>query len=63
MAALFALGVMSLTWMVVIAAVIALEKLWPSERMAEGATIGLLVTLALGVAFFPDQLPGLTVPM
>jgi hypothetical protein len=54
MAALFALGVMSLTWMVVIAAVIALEKLSPSERVAEGATIGLLLTLALGVAFFPD---------
>jgi predicted metal-binding membrane protein len=63
MAALFALGVMSLTWMVVIAAVIALEKLWPSERVAEAATIGLLLTLALGVAFFPGQLPGLTVPM
>jgi predicted metal-binding membrane protein len=63
MAALFALGVMSLTWMVVIAAAIAFEKLWPSERVAEGATIGLLVALALGVAFFPGQLPGLTVPM
>jgi predicted metal-binding membrane protein len=63
MAALFALGVMSLTWMVVIAAVIAIEKLWPSERVAEGATIGLLLALALGVAVFPGQLPGLTVPM
>ena len=63
MAALFALGVMGITWMVVIAAVIAIEKLWPSERVAEGATIGLLLALALGVAFFPAQLPGLTVPM
>jgi len=63
MAALFALGVMSITWMVVIAAVIAIEKLWPSERVAERATIGLLLVLALGVAFFPAQLPGLTVPM
>jgi len=63
MAALFALGVMSLTWMVVIAAAIAIEKLWPSERVAEGATIGLMLALALGVAFFPGQLPGLTVPM
>jgi predicted metal-binding membrane protein len=63
MAALFALGVMSLTWMIVIAAAIAIEKLWPSERVAEGATIGLLLALALGVAVFPGQLPGLTVPM
>ena len=63
MAALFALGVMSLTWMVVIAAVIALEKLWPSERVAEAATIALLLALALGVAFLAGQLPGLTVPM
>jgi hypothetical protein len=33
--------------------------------VAEGATIGLLLALALalGVAFFPGQLPGLTVPM
>ncbi len=63
MAALFALGVMSITWMVVIAALITVEKLWPSERMAEGATIVVLFALAIGVAFFPDQLPGLTVPM
>jgi predicted metal-binding membrane protein len=63
MAALFALGVMSLTWMVVIAVAIAIEKLWPSQRVAEGATVGLLLALSLGVAFFPGQLPGLTVPM
>ncbi|HSD24596.1 MAG TPA: DUF2182 domain-containing protein [Solirubrobacterales bacterium] len=63
MAALFALGVMSVTWMVVIAALIAIEKLWPSERLAEGATVVVLLALAIGVAFFPGQLPGLTVPM
>ena len=33
------------------------------ERMAEGATTVVLFALAIGVAFFPDQLPGLTVPM
>ena len=63
MAALFALGVLSLTWMAVIAGIIALEKLWPSARFAEGATMALLLVLAAGVAFAPDQVPGLTVPM
>ena len=62
MAALFALGVMSITWMVVIAALIAIEKLWPSARTAETVTIVVLLALAIGVAFFPEQLPGLTVP-
>jgi predicted metal-binding membrane protein len=62
MAALFALGVMSITWMVVIAAVIAVEKLLPSRTVASGAVAALLMALAIGVAFFPDQLPGLTIP-
>jgi predicted metal-binding membrane protein len=63
MAALFALGVMSLTWMVVIAALIAIERLLPWRGPVEGVTVALLLALALGVAFFPDQVPGLTVPM
>jgi predicted metal-binding membrane protein len=63
MAALFALGVMSLTWMVVIAALIAIDKLLPSERLAATVAITVLVGLALAVAFFPEQVPALTVPM
>jgi predicted metal-binding membrane protein len=62
MAALFALGVMSITWMVVIAAVIAVEKLLPSRKVAGRAVVALLLALAVGVALFPDQVPGLTVP-
>jgi predicted metal-binding membrane protein len=62
MAALFALGVMSITWMVVIAALIAIERLLPWRASIEGATVALLLALALGVAFFPEQVPGLTVP-
>jgi predicted metal-binding membrane protein len=62
MAALFALGVMSITWMVVIAALIAIEKLLPWREQATGVTIVVLLVLAVGVAFFPDQVPGLTVP-
>ena len=62
MAALFALGVMSITWMVVIAALIAIEKILPRPAMTSRATALLLVVLAAGVAFFPSHLPGLTVP-
>jgi predicted metal-binding membrane protein len=62
MAALFALGVMSITWMVVIAALIAIERLLPWRGPVEGLTVALLLALASGVAFFPDQVPGLTVP-
>ncbi len=62
MAALFALGVMSITWMVVIAALIALEKTLPWRETAEGVTVAVLLALAIGVAFFPGQVPGLTTP-
>ena len=62
MAALFALGVMSITWMVVIAALIAIEKILPREYLANGAAVAVLLVLAAGVAFFPEQLPGLTMP-
>ena len=62
MAALFALGVMSVEWMVLIAGVIAIEKLLPRDAFARGTTVAVLVALALGVAFAPAQVPGLTIP-
>jgi predicted metal-binding membrane protein len=62
MAALFALGVMSITWMVVIAALIVLEKVLPWRETAERVTVVVLLALAIGVAFFPGQVPGLTTP-
>jgi predicted metal-binding membrane protein len=62
MAALFALGVMSITWMVVIAALIAIERLLPWREPVAAVTVAVLLTFAIGVAFFPDQVPGLTVP-
>jgi predicted metal-binding membrane protein len=62
MAALFALGVMSITWMVVIAALIVLEKVLPWREPAEAVTVVVLLALAIGVALFPGQVPGLTVP-
>ena len=62
MAALFALGVMSIAWMVVIAALIAIEKLVPRPYLASRGAAALLLALAAGVAFFPEQLPGLAIP-
>ena len=46
MAALFALGVMSLTWMALIAGLVALEKIGPWGRAATVATAGVLLALA-----------------
>jgi predicted metal-binding membrane protein len=62
MAALFALGVMSIGWMVMIAALIAFEKLLPWRAVANRGIAALLVVLGLGVAFAADDVPGLTLP-
>lgn len=62
MAALFALGVMSVGWMVFLAAIIAVEKLVPWRRVATQAAAITLLTLGLGVALLPGQVPGLTLP-
>ena len=62
MAALFALGVMSIGWMVLIAAVIALEKLLPWKAVANRSVAVLLLVLGLAVALVPDKVPGLTLP-
>jgi predicted metal-binding membrane protein len=62
MAALFALGVMSIGWMVLIAAMIALEKLLPWRAVANLSVAVVLVVLGLAVAFVPHDVPGLTLP-
>jgi predicted metal-binding membrane protein len=62
MATLFAVGVMSITWAVVIAVLVALEKLLPWERVANRGVGLLLIALAVGVAVAPEQVPGLTIP-
>jgi predicted metal-binding membrane protein len=62
MAALFALGVMSIAWMVVVALLIAVEKLLPWRTVATGAVAAVLVVLAIGVAAAPARVPALTVP-
>jgi predicted metal-binding membrane protein len=62
MAALFALGVMSIGWMAFIAALIAIEKLLPWRAFAYRGVALLLVSLGIAVAFAPDRVPGLTLP-
>jgi hypothetical protein len=62
MAALIALGVMSVGWMVFVASLIAAEKLLPWKRFANRSIAILLAVLGLAVAFAPDDVPGLTVP-
>lgn len=62
MVALFALGVMSLTWMVLIAALVALEKVGPWPRGARITTALVLAALAAGILAAPDHVPGLVVP-
>lgn len=63
MAALFALGVMSIAWMLLIAALIAIEKLLPWDVLPSGVTAAVLALLGVAVMLFPDQVPGLTIPM
>ena len=62
MAALFALGVMSLTSMAFVAVLVAFEKLAPSPRAGIALAATVLMTLAFGVAAFPQNVPGLVVP-
>ena len=62
MAALFALGVMSIGWMVFIAALIAIEKLLPWRAFASRGIAILLVVLGIAVAFFSEDVPGLVLP-
>jgi predicted metal-binding membrane protein len=62
MAALFALGAMSLTWMLLIGALIAAEKLLPWRKAGTIGVASVLVALAIGVAAAPASVPALTVP-
>ncbi|MGB9184940.1 MAG: DUF2182 domain-containing protein [Solirubrobacteraceae bacterium] len=62
MAALFALGVMSLTWMALVAALIALEKIVPWRRGVTWGTAAVLLGLAIAVLAAPRAVPGLVVP-
>jgi predicted metal-binding membrane protein len=62
MTALFALGVMSIAWMLLIAAVIAIEKLLPRPSFAIGLTAVTLTLLGFAVLLVPGSVPWLTIP-
>jgi predicted metal-binding membrane protein len=63
MASLFALGVMSVSWMAFLAAIIAVEKTVPwRQRIVTYATSAVLLVLGTLVLAFPDALPALTIP-
>jgi predicted metal-binding membrane protein len=62
MLALFALGVMSLFWTVVVAAAIFAEKVLPRGLGLSRVVASALVVLGIWVATMPGTVPGLTEP-
>jgi predicted metal-binding membrane protein len=62
MASLFALGVMSIAWTALVAALVALEKILPWRRVATGGTAALLVVLGVLLLAAPGLVPALTLP-
>src|SRR5262245_29081654 len=62
MASLFALGVMSVTWMALVAALIALEKTLPWRRVGVISVAAVLLGLGLMMLVHPTAIPGLTTP-
>jgi predicted metal-binding membrane protein len=62
MASFFALGIMSVVWMAVVAGSIAVEKTLPWRRVATYGVAGILVVLGMLLLLSPDAVPGLTIP-
>jgi predicted metal-binding membrane protein len=62
MASLFALGIMSVMWMAVVAGLIAVEKTVPWRRVASYGTATVLLALGVLVLTAPAAIPGLTNP-
>lgn len=62
MAALFALGAMSVGWMALISVFFAAERLLPWRAAATTGVATLLAVIAIGVAAAPTRVPMLTLP-
>jgi hypothetical protein len=61
MAALYALGMMSVTWTVLITVLIVAERLLPRPAIVRGVAAALIV-LGIALAAAPASMPGLTTP-
>jgi hypothetical protein len=53
---------MSLTWMALVASVVALQKLSRRPHVARAVTAGVLMALVAGMLIAPDAVPGFVVP-
>jgi predicted metal-binding membrane protein len=62
MASLFALGIMSVGWMALVAGLIAAEKILPWRRVATYGTAGIPLALHVLLLTAPDAVPNLTIP-
>jgi predicted metal-binding membrane protein len=62
MASLFALGAMSITWMVFVAGLITIEKTIPWQRTASFGTALILLALGILLLTHPSAIPLLTTP-
>ena len=62
MASMFALGVMSLAWMALVAGLVAAQKTIPWRRVGTYGTATILLVLGLLMLIDPGVLPGLTIP-
>lgn len=62
MAALFALGAMSVAWIALISVLIAAERLMPARAPSTIGVASLLALIAIGIATVPTRVPMLTIP-
>lgn len=62
MASLFALGIMSVTWMALTGALIAIEKTLRWRRVATYGVAAVLLVLGLLLLVDPTAVPALTIP-
>jgi predicted metal-binding membrane protein len=60
---LVALGVMSVTWMVVIAVLVLVQKLLPSKAAIDVPLALAIVGLGILIVLVPSSVPGLALPM
>jgi predicted metal-binding membrane protein len=63
MAMLVAVGVMSITWTVVIAALVLVQKLLPPRTFVDVPVALAIVGLGLAIVIAPSSVPGFVVPM